>query len=58
MVTCLFAHLSIDLNCHDVINFLGRKVAQIQNNDLSQWRNANPNGQSVIQIFRIGAKIW
>ena len=48
-----FAHLPIVLHCYDVIIFLGRKVAQIENNGLGRWLNANPYGQSVIRIFRI-----
>ena len=36
MLMCMFAHLLIVLHCHDVVNFLGREVAQIENNGLSQ----------------------
>ena len=50
---CIFAHFSIVLHCHDVIIFLGRKIAHVENNGLGKWLNANWNGQSVIQIFRI-----
>ena len=53
MHTRVFAHLPIVLHCYDVIIFLGRKVAQIENNGLGRWLNANPYGQSVIRIFRI-----
>ena len=53
MHTRASAHLPIVLHCYDVINFLGRKVAQIENNGLGRWLNANPHGQSVIRIFRI-----
>ena len=49
----MFVHLLIVLHCHDVINFLDRKIAQIENNGLSRWLNENSNGQSVLQIFRI-----
>ena len=49
----MFTHLPIVLHCHNVINFLGRKVAQTENNGLSLWLNANMNGQSVVRIFRI-----
>ena len=53
MHTRAFAHLPIVLHCYDVIIFLARKVAQIENNGLGRWLNANPYGQSVIRIFRI-----
>ena len=53
MHTRAFAHLPIVLYCYDVIIFLGRKAAQIENNGLGRWLNANPYGQSVIRIFRI-----
>ena len=45
--------LLIFLKYHDVIIFLGRKVAYVENNGLGSWLNAYPNGQSVIRIFRI-----
>ena len=51
--TRAFAHLPIVLHCYDVIIFLGRKVAHVENNGLGRWLNANPYGQSVIRIFRI-----
>ena len=53
MHTRAFAHLPIVLHCYDVIIFLARKVAQIENNGFGRWLNANPYGQSVIRIFRI-----
>ena len=36
MHTRAFAHLPIVLHCYDVIIFLGRKVAQIENNGLGR----------------------
>ena len=57
MHTCASAHLPIVLHCYDVIIFLVRKVAQIENNGLGRWLNANPYGQSVIRIFPLSVLV-
>ena len=43
MHTCMFAHLPIVLNCHDIIIFLGRKVAHIENNGLLFFSYSSDN---------------
>ena len=52
-LACMFTHLPIALHCHNIIIFLGLKVAHVENNGLGRWLNANPNGQSVVWIFII-----
>ena len=47
----VFTHFPIVLHCHNIISFLGRKVAHVENNDLGWWLNANPNGRFVVRIF-------
>ena len=53
-------HVRAFANCSplsNIINFLGGKVAQIENNGSSRWLNANQNKQSVVRIFLISELI-
>ena len=45
--------LPIVLDCHDIIIYVGRKVAHTLNNGLGRWLNANWNGHDVVAILRI-----
>ena len=53
MHTCVFVHLPIFLHCQNIIIFLGREVAHVENNCLGGWLNVNLKTQSVVRNFCI-----